>query len=61
MATGSARGNSHRCGTIEEEAVVAVCKAPQDVSSDAPNQNKMSCRERGRGLLHVDGLNSCKA
>ena len=40
MATGSARGNSHRCGALEGKAVVAGCKARQDVSSDAPNETQ---------------------
>ena len=38
MATGSARRNRHGCGAIKVKTVVVVCKAPQDVSSDTPNE-----------------------
>ena len=50
MATGSARGNRHRCGALEGKAVVTVCKTRQNVSSDAPNETKLRRGYRKRGF-----------
>src|SRR4030095_6883090 len=52
MATGSARGNSHRCGTIEGKAIVPGRKARQNVLSDAPNETEIRDRWRRR-VLHT--------
>ena len=50
MATGSPRGNRHRCGAIEVKAAVAVYEARQDASSKHPNDPRSTTVKPRSGL-----------
>ena len=55
---GASNDNLRTCRTCERE------ESEEDYAArptHSPNENNMSCRERGRAWQRIDGLNSCKA